>query len=364
MNKQKNNENELTEVLSFSNTAIISYALRLSKLVKAFEGLSWDASKIKAKELIDSDKALEYIQSVRDKVFKPKELNTEQTVLKLEEPLKEKQPVKELPKARIIKLEPKTQVVLTTPTLNYQTLVELAPELEQSLINKRKYWAVARKRGYKDVSLELFQKDELGFYLELIVYADRVDEAQKMKMQFFIDLLLGVVEVINYTDKNGTTDVYKDGFKREMVKTKERADQNTLLSKWLNRFLGAELAFMSEKNPKLIQKQKAEEQAKQQEIINQKIKAIEVFKLNINQIIPDFEEGKIELCEAYIELGIDQQDIDMLNTERRGFTITPLPISDEKKILICPAKLATRQEFRISRKGKIYFDALRVVKGD
>src|SRR5690606_14956707 len=66
----------------------------------------------------------------------------------------------------------------------------------------------------------------------------------------FLDLKNGVLESLSYTDAAGTTSqVYKNPYKRQMVKTLERIEQNELVQDLLDKLLDAGMSFQIAKSP-------------------------------------------------------------------------------------------------------------------
>lgn len=74
--------------------------------------------------------------------------------------------------------------------------------------------------------------------------------------------------------------------------------------------------------------------------------------------IPDFEVGKVKLVGAHIKAGIDQKDIDYINKNKKGLTITPLSDmkNKTKNFGADLSKQALKPGFRISKTGKLYYE--------
>lgn len=76
----------------------------------------------------------------------------------------------------------------------------------------------------------------------------------------------------------------------------------------------------------------------------------------MNTEIPDFEVGKVKLVAAHIKAGLDQEDIDWINKNQRGMTITPVVHMNNKtkSFEVDMGKQALKPGFRISKTGKLY----------
>jgi hypothetical protein len=69
------------------------------------------------------------------------------------------------------------------------------------------------------------------------------------------------------------------------------------------------------------------------------------WKEHINDDIPDFNIGFVQLVQAHVKVGVEQRDIDYINKNKQGMIFTPRKDAKVKK-----------QGFRISRVGKIFFE--------
>jgi len=74
---------------------------------------------------------------------------------------------------------------------------------------------------------------------------------------------------------------------------------------------------------------------------------LEAFRKNINNEIPDFTSGQVQLVEAHWKIGILQTHIDWVNKRKQGFICTP---SNKIK---GDFRLAG---FRSSKIGKVFFE--------
>ena len=98
---------------------------------------------------------------------------------------------------------------------------------------------------------------------------------------------------------------------------------------------------------------KTEEREEQRRIRIEEIKlkklekiAFEQWKERINDEIPEFETGQVQLVNAHKEIGITQRDIDWINKNRKGMIKTPHRDS---------VKTERNRGHRICARGKVYF---------
>lgn len=339
--RSENEKEKLNESLALTNAELLSNWTRLAKLIRFYELIEYDLAQKKALELIKTRKALGYIEAIREEqISSPKEPEQKKTEVKQES-------VKEEPKKveKTVTVPPPVTppFELNNPTIVYDLLVMLAPTLKERVIQKGKYWGVAKKRGYKDVSLELTQKDRTGYYLKLVFYKNRVEDGADIELHLHFDIENQNVEPLTYKDEKETIEVYQDRYKRDMLKPVERRQQSDFLFKRLNRMLEIDYLFEHDKSP--IEKLK-NEQMRIQHLLEQEAK----FRENINDFIPNFEVGNVQLTEAHIRLGLKQIQIDLINKTESGLIMTPKKPRHEYE-----NPLEFKCGFRIDRWGKVYF---------
>lgn len=340
-NRSKQQAAELRKQLALSDAELLSNWTRLAKLIRLYEGIDWNDAKQKALELVEEDTAFGYIQNAREQIIPL-------TIEEIEQP----KPTEEKPQ-QPVEIKPLKLNLPELPELNFQALVELAPDLADSLTSRKHYFALARKRGHRSVSLEWLKEDQKGYYLQINAYTYRQKDGVDTSHMIFLDLKNNIVESLSYTDAKGiTTQVYKNPYKREMVKTTERKEQNELLHALLDKLLGVGMSFEIAKSP-----------AEKEHIKNQKFqkrqKEEEAFRDTINEQIPEFEPGHVKLTEAHKRAGLKQKDINILNKHQRGLVFIPRKkvqnntIDLEKDL----KRKAMLPGFRLSKTGKIYYEA-------
>lgn len=82
-------------------------------------------------------------------------------------------------------------------------------------------------------------------------------------------------------------------------------------------------------------------------------------KPNPNDEIPDFEIGKVKLTEQHKKHGLTQRDINWINRHKQGMTIIPrtkIMVHNTKDRLMDQAIQAKQPGFRISATGKFYYE--------
>jgi len=182
--------------------------------------------------------------------------------------------------------------------INYQKLMRLIPNLDkESLIINKSGFIKEEKDGVK-------LKYEFLEPISAIVYKVSIQEIGTEKNQ--------IIAINNVTRK--AWQLNSDNNLDDKLKLNEE------LGSWLRKMLKYDF-------------KKSEEEFN---LLN--------WDDEVNTKIPNFEVGKVKLVEAHKKVGLDQNDIDYLNNEKRGLTITPL--NKEKK--------GRKQSFRVSKTGKLY----------
>lgn len=336
--RSKKDQVALFEVLTFTDEELLMSWQRIAKLIRVVELVEWTQAKQKAIALLEQGEALQYIEQVRSEF--------------ITEPVEQQQEDQEQTEKENPQVIPLRSVQLfDIPELNFQALFALAPGFSEQVEQKGSYWALAHKRGHRDVSLELIKKDQAGYYMTIRTYHDQVNDGVLSELFFFVDISAKKLESLSYSDAKGTVQVYKNAYVREMVKTREREEQNELLAQKLDELFGLDMTFEPAISPKEKRQRKKQKQQQRKE-------DFESFRKQVNATIPDFEPGSVELVAAHKKAGVTQKHIDLINEHQRGIILFPVralrPATrskemDKKRSALLPG-------FRLSRTGKIYYE--------
>lgn len=365
MTRNQKSSNAVREVLTYSNIEITANRLRFSKLIKAFEQINWADAQKKAAELIKSNQAHVYIDSIRDE-FNPKES-------KVNDQLQNEKKVVEQIKSEK-RTEPTLEVVpdiLTDtdlPSENFKLLYQLVPDIGTEILTHPEYYAIASKLASPDFSFEPLEKGENGFYALLVSYHEDIKAADEhFRMKLFVDLESEKIFPIFFKDVKGKRMVYHEENIHGFVLEKERDSQNDFLNTLLRKLVDE--AFTFEQSEHLIKKEEREKAIKEKEELAQHWTMIqnlraqqerkqaeqkrkserlsklifeekkennqeqikETFKVDecltlhyqlqgeLNANIPDFPVGQVEFTKTHERLGLTTKDIERLNKKQQGF---------------------------------------------
>lgn len=209
----------LEENLVLTNKELLANRTRLASLIKSFEKSPWNSAQKKAKELLEQDKAEEYIERVRGLVKNGILSEHVSTLADFE-------------------VEKKPANVLTVYEKNYIKLMKVAKGLEKLLENydsQSEIYGKSTKTGFMDFGLEVLQKTKAGFHIALShYYKENGDMIPDPDMEVLVNIKNKTLESLAYQDRYTYKEVYDDKFERKMVDKKEKRSQNDFLVMWLN----------------------------------------------------------------------------------------------------------------------------------
>jgi hypothetical protein len=404
MAKRKKSNYTLEEILTLSNEELKSNWSKLTSLIRLYEygdeqnsnqKNTWYPSRAKAIQLLENNSADKYIDRVRS--------NPNQWC-KHEREEVESIPVQ----IEVLKSESKPKSNRSRPKQNiyqknYHLLTTLIPDLEQRILEGKTIEGLSNVIGYHGlIHTKPIHRDKNQSILHLkhhIEDGERYSEETMMALR--LDIIKMTLEPLAYQNRQGVRKVYheKDNCKRELVHIEEQKTQNRLLSDWLKSLIHHKHKFTWQDAPnsednlylrimglyprnaqefvpiepeidknqlqlddvnkiisEILGKQaeierKIEGQEEQRRIKNEKreLERIEAMKLlnwkdYINDDIPNFNIGFVQLVQAHVKIGITQNDINWINKHKQGMIFTPRRDAKVK-----------RHGFRISAVGKIFF---------
>lgn len=217
--KSKNSAYTFEEVLALRTEELLSNWTKFTSLIRPYEGISWHQAGAKARALIASGEGAAYIETVREDIRKHPE--------RLKEP----------PKQPDLKKESNE---LTIYERNYILLMEIAPELEERLINFKGdgsyIYGKSQLTGTRDFNIDFVRKDKVNFFLALSQYSlvngDLVGDPD---MEIRVNLKDRMIEALHYQDQFRYVEVYTDKTERKAVYQGERKRQNAVLGEWLKK---------------------------------------------------------------------------------------------------------------------------------
>ena len=212
-----NNGFTLEENLVLSNEELTSNISKLASFIRSFEKGTWEAARDKARILLKTKKAFEYIDQVRAIVSGKEPPKTESTPT---------------PPAKVTKPINRQTIY----EKNYNRLMAIAPGLEDKLenFNGDYFYGKSSKTGYMDFNLELIDEDEKGFYLAIShYYKQNGDMVPDPDMEIFVDINKKTVEALHFQDAYHYVEVYPDKRNRDLFSKNQKKEQNEFLAFWL-----------------------------------------------------------------------------------------------------------------------------------
>lgn len=216
----KNNGFNLEENLVLSNEELTSNWAKFASFICSYEGITWDEARKKATDLMKAKTAYAYIDEVRQLVAG-----------KIPEPTKP--PTPKAPKTK----QQKPMNQKTIYEKNYDRLMEIAPGLEEKLLNYKdgdEIYGKSVSTGYMDFNLELLYKDKDSFHIALShYYESHGDLVPDPDMEIRVDVKNKMVEALHFRDAHHYAEVYDDKQTRSLVDRKQLNSQNRFLGMWL-----------------------------------------------------------------------------------------------------------------------------------
>lgn len=399
MTSNTNGKRSLEEMLAQANEQILGKWSTLASLIRLNEyderdtkdwSKGWHPSREKAIYLLNTNTAEHYIDKIRDRF-------SNSIVQTMEIETQEVEPVMEKPSE-----SPKS--TLSIYEKNYVRLVNLIPDLEDRIIDGKTLNGVSNIAGYQGIILlkQIHVKNHVA-EVQLFHYIEDIKSYHVETMNSLrIDIGKMQVESIAFNCKKGSSLVYhtKNGLSNELLDRTEQERQNNALKSLLKNLLlnkhsfhwvddskddlfykidGFRFYFEPPENDddeeyeieecsmddvneiltevivkqnELEEKIKKHEDERREKIERKRNKvpehiAFERWKERINDEIPDFETGEVQLVDAHKVIGITQGDIDWINKNRQG--MVKIPHKDALKTY-------RNRGHRICAKGKVYFN--------
>lgn len=296
--KQKKQTDKSVEKLSSPDESeiedTVKYWTKLASVIEDVEGLSREKAKEKALELKKSGKAEEYVLTA----FGRKSTAGTNQLFKL----------------------------------NYQMLLRLIPDLSEGKVSEIS-GIIKRKKEVDPLLLEYEGMEDVS----KTVYALSIAETGKDKNGILII-------AINRRSKKTWVLVSAEKFDILTDYNHENASESE--SHKVNKEFGAWLKIKLHYKFKGVANDPVEQKEHQEDD----------WDNDVNNKIPDFEPGKVKLVEAHEKVGLDQKDIDWINKNKRGMTLTPVKnMNNKTKSFEADMEIqAMKPGFRISKTGKLY----------
>lgn len=225
----------LEENLALTNQELKSNNSRLASLISSFQKLSWSECQKKAIELLKDNEADDYIDHVRmlyDNGMFAFEHITGDTPFHKSKPSSVSQSTGNI-ESKNTPLFRKNSSVYER---NYKLLLEVAPGLEQKLLNYKgqTIYGKSKSETYMDLNFELLYIHGGQFHFAMSQnYIQNGDLVPDPDMEILIDPKGRYIEALHFQDYRVYKTVYEDPINRQKVNLKEKKSQNDFLNSWL-----------------------------------------------------------------------------------------------------------------------------------
>lgn len=214
----------LEEILSLTNDELLSNWSRLASLIKSYEGIAWEEARPKAIDLMQYDKAVDYITQIRNIV-------SGKVGVEKEEPIQE-EPEQKKP-ARTKKSNSLIPKVTDVHQSNYIKLLRVVPDLEQRILSGKEVYGKSNRTGFMDFNLELIHQDKTGHYLAIShYYEENGDMVADPDMVVLVNLKNQTVIPLSYQDRYKYEITFDDIYHRKLINVKELKAQSSFLGFW------------------------------------------------------------------------------------------------------------------------------------
>jgi uncharacterized protein YqiB (DUF1249 family) len=275
MEQSKNkNGKSLDDILQQTDNELTGSWAKLASLIMAYEGIEWNKSSVKARDLLkdNSAKALGYLKEVRA-VFIPKQKTKAET--------------------------PKTKVRREREFMNYRRLLKIAPELEMMLLSGNTVYGKSKVTGYMDFNLELLNQNKRGYYVSIShYYKQNGDMVADPDMVIRVDIEHEFIEALTFQNSITYNEVYDNYMNPQSVKPKEKQSQNAFLDTWLRNLVkqGHQIEFeeFEEDEPFVEKKTVSKEKIKEKESKSEELDLSFMDKKVVSEIRETAEKSSLE----------------------------------------------------------------------